>query len=128
MNRSFTQLFEAQMFNQDIMLEKKMYENIIDKDNVSIPSDNIKLSSYHIQQLISEVGEVLEADKRWKNFRADKYNTNSKLEELADCFIVLMNISMFSGFDSEDVWNAINAKIIDVEKRIMKVGNNDNNS
>ena len=74
--------------------------------------------SYHVQQLMSEIGEVLDADKRWKNFRNQKYDENAKLEEIADCFIVLMNIAMFSGFDGNRLYDAIEKKINEVSERI----------
>ena len=74
--------------------------------------------SYHIQQLMSEIGEVLDADKRWKNFRNQKYDENAKLEEIADCFIVMMNIAMFSGFDGSQLIEAIEKKLHKVSERI----------
>lgn len=86
--------------------------------DVDLPVDNVNLASYHIQQLMSEIGEVLDADKRWKNFRNDEYNPYNKLEELADCFIVLMNIVMFSGFNGEELAEAVYNKINVVSKRI----------
>ena len=86
----------------------------------SLPIDSISLSSYHILQLMSELGEVLDADKRWKNFRNSKYDKDAKAEEIADCFIVLMNIAMFSGIDAEDLVNALVNKIEIVNERISK--------
>lgn len=85
-----------------------------------VPEDDVKLASYHVQQLMSEIGEVLDADKRWKNFRNDKYDKNAKLEEIADCFIVLMNIAMFSGFNGTQMQNAIEEKLEVFSERIEK--------
>lgn len=104
-----------QMDNQVAMMLKGMYDV-----TVIPPADNISLSSYHVQQLMSEIGEVLDADKRWKNFRNDKYDKEAKAEELADCFIVLMNICMFSGFTSDEIEEAILSKIDKVSKRISE--------
>ena len=120
---TFSNIFEKQAENQRNMFEKGMYSGFsdnpaIDGEFTELPMDDPKLSSYHIQQLVSEIGEVLEADKRWKNFRNDAYNRYAKLGEIADCFIVLMNIAMFSGFDSEEVYNAICNKIEEVSIRI----------
>ena len=100
-----------------------MYDQYVDwvtKHEKELPIDHPQLSSYHIQQLISEIGEVLEADKRWKNIRNVKYNKEDKLDELADCFIVLMNITMFSGFSGIQLYNAISDKINVVAERIEK--------
>lgn len=114
---TFSELYNLQINNQEKMLRKGMYGEKYSKD--VLPTDNIELASYHIQQLMSEIGEVLDADKRWKNFRNDKYSPNDKLDELADCFIVLMNIVMYSGFTSREVSEAIYNKINVVYKRIM---------
>ena len=83
-----------------------------------LPSDDPKLCSYHIQQLVSEIGEILDADKRWKNFRNEKYDKEAKADEIADCFIVLMNVAMFSGMSAEELYKAIDDKIEVVSKRI----------
>ena len=115
---AFNDLFESQMLVQTKMLQDGMYDIYKSESTTTIPVDDVKLMSYHIQQLISEIGEVLDADKRWKNFRNQKYDKNAKLEEIADCFIVLMNIAMFSGFDGEQLFDAIKNKIMTVTERI----------
>ena len=119
-NYSFHDMFLKQAENQRNMFEKGMYNGFSDNDGkfTELPIDDPKLSSYHIQQLVSEIGEVLEADKRWKNFRNDAYDKDAKLDEIADCFIVLMNIAMFSGFDSTDIYDAVCNKIEEVSIRI----------
>ena len=86
-----------------------------------MPCDDVSLSSYHIQQLMSEIGEVLECDKRWKNYRNDKFDKDAKLEELADCFIELLNIAMFSDFSAKELSQAIENKIEIVKGRITKL-------
>lgn len=120
---SLSLLFDRQISNQMDMLSKGMYDQYVDwvtKNERQLPIDHPQLASYHIQQLISEIGEVLEADKRWKNIRNNKYNKESKLDEIADCFIVLMNITMYSGFNGNDLFNAVSDKINIVADRINK--------
>lgn len=120
----FVKLFNRQIHNQLNLIKKGCYHGIDDTlflDDQEIPCDKPRLVSYHIQQLISEIGEVLDADKRWKSFRNRKYDRKAKLEEIADCFIVLMNIAMFSGFSAEQVLDAINAKLTIVEDRIEDI-------
>ena len=111
-------LFNRQMANQSKMLQDGMYDMFKSKSTHSIPVDDVRLMSYHIQQLMSEIGEVLDADKRWKNFRNQKYDESAKLEEIADCFIVMMNIVMFSGFDGNQLVDAIDKKLTKVSERI----------
>lgn len=116
-SNDFVDLFEAQKKNQIELLRSGKYKGFTDNILVE-PEDDARLCSYHIQQLISEIGEVLEADKRWKNFRNDKYDRENKEEEVADCFIVLMNIAMFSGMSGEDLFESIKNKIKIVSERI----------
>ena len=112
------QLFNTQLITQDKLIHKGVYDRYKDEHTVTVPVDDVGLASYHVQQLMSEIGEVLDADKRWKNFRNQKYNENAKLEEIADCFIVLMNVALFSGFDGNDVERAIKDKLDIVANRI----------
>lgn len=118
---TFEELFDSQKENQNILIKKGSYNGFSSKDVVSVPVDDPRLCSYHVQQLISEIGEVLESDKRWKNFRNDRFDKNAKLDEIADCFIVMMNVAMYSGFTGDEVAEAIKNKIGVVNKRIGDV-------
>ena len=115
---NFEEIFKKQMQNQNRMLVLGLYEN---ENAVEVPFDDVKISSYHIQQLISEIGEVLSADKRWKNFRNEKYDKENKLEEIADCFIVLMNIAMFSGISYDMLIEKLNEKVEIVKERTSEI-------
>ena len=115
---NFEDIYKKQMQNQNRMLVLGLYEN---ENAVEVPFDDVKISSYHIQQLISEIGEVLSADKRWKNFRNEKYDKENKLEEIADCFIVLMNISMFSGISYDMLIEKLNEKVEIVKERTSEI-------
>lgn len=126
---SFENAFKKQLHNQQDLVAKHTYDDymssndyfeLIDCDT-SLPYDSVQLCSYHVQQLMSEIGEVLDADKRWKNFRNEKYDPDAKLDEIADCMIVLMNIAIFSGFNATDVMSAVNTKLDVVSRRIGEV-------
>lgn len=119
---TFAEIFEMQQVNQNKMLASGMYEDHKSRGTEMVPVDDTKLMSYHIQQLVSEIGEVLEADKRWKNFRNRKYNKEDKLGEIADCLIVVMNIAMFSGFDGKELSDAVVKKIGEVQERLINKG------
>ncbi len=99
------ELYNKQIKFQDTV--KDSYDFKVEE----LPSDTVAGFSYHIQHLISEIGEVLTADKRWKSLRKNKYNKEEKLDEIADCFIVLMNVGIFSGFTGEEIEEAISSKI-----------------
>lgn len=114
-------LYNAQLLNQRLLFIKGAYDIFKQDTTESVPCDDVSLSSYHIQQLISEIGEVMECDKRWKNYRNDKFDKDAKLEELADCFIELLNIAMFSNFSAKELSQAIENKIEIVKERITKL-------
>lgn len=116
---SFVELFKKQIENQKRMFAKGMYEGFKEEttDGSELPINDIKLMSYHTLQLMSEIGELLDSDKRWKNFRNAKFDDEEKKKELADCFIVLMNVVMFSGYTPEEMFNAIDEKINEVANR-----------
>lgn len=126
---SFENAFKKQIRNQQTLVDKHMYDDYMSSNDyyelvysgVGLPYDSVQLCSYHIQQLVSEIGEVLDADKRWKNFRNEKYDPDAKLDEIADCMIVLMNLAIFSGFNATDVMSAVSAKLDVVSDRIDKV-------
>lgn len=117
--KTLKELFDIQAVNQKEMLKLGIYSGQIGGSmDTELPIDDVRLASYHIQQLVSEIGEVLTADKRWKTHRQDNYKRQDKLEEIADSFIVMMNIAMFSGFDGDEVTKAISDKLGVVAKRI----------
>ena len=62
--------------------------------------------------LISEIGEVLQADKRWKNNGRNKYYERyEKLKELADVFIYFINMCIYSDVLPGEIMSAVNSKI-----------------
>lgn len=115
------ELFNIQLQTQDKLIHKGVYDKYKNEHTITVPVNDVDLASYHVQQLMSEIGEVLDADKRWKSHRNDKYDKDAKLEELADCFVVLMNIVMFSGFSENDFADAVMKKLGVVSERIGNI-------
>ena len=104
MKSKVTKKMIGKLFNQQAAFQKRITQ-------INLPDDNIVWSSYHILALQEEIGEVLKADKRWKTHRNIAYDPKNKLEEISDCFITLINVALFSGFGSQDIYNAIESKI-----------------
>lgn len=93
-------------------LFKKQIEFQRDITNMQIlPADSTQWYSYHMLAMIEELGEVLKADKRWKTHRNTRYIPDEKLEEIADIFITLINICIFSDVDSRQLLRTVNSKI-----------------
>ena len=124
MSKGLDSLFETQGEIQREMHKQGMYAGFVSSElsdeiaMTGLPIDSPTLSSYHVQHLISEIGEVLDADKRWKNFRNEKYDKAAKVDELADCFIVLMNICMYSDINAGELELAIMDKQNTVKDRV----------
>lgn len=109
---NFIDLYGQQIIFQSNLISKEVYKNhMLGCGDVKLPADYPQLVGYQIQQLVSEIGEVLSADKRWKSYRNEKYDLENKKEEIADCFIVLMNIAIFSGLSGDDLLDTIQDKI-----------------
>lgn len=121
-NDDFRRIFETQMDIQLDMMKKGLYESFMSQKDNHLPIDDVRLFSYHIQQLMSEIGEVLEADKRWKNARNDKFDKKAKLEELCDCMIVLINVILFSGFSFDEFMEELKKKQEVVGERFKRKG------
>lgn len=121
MNKTFADMFNKQAENQREMINAGTYEGVADVEyGCELPIDNTRMASYHVQQLVSEIGEVLSSDKRWKNMRNNHNCPENKLEEIADCIIVGMNIAMYSGFTGEQLEEAIFKKIDTVADRVAE--------
>lgn len=118
---AFENLYYSQVGFQRELVNKGKYVGFTDRVLQTLPDDDPKLFSYHMQQMMSELGEVLAADKRWKNYRNETTPEmlEHKKEELADCFIVLMNLCIFSGLSSGEVLGAVASKINENYMRIM---------
>lgn len=121
MNKTFADMFSKQAENQREMINAGTYDGVADVEyGCELPIDNTRMASYHVQQLVSEIGEVLSSDKRWKNMRNNHNCPENKLEEIADCIIVGMNIAMYSGFTGEQLEEAIFKKIDTVADRVAE--------
>lgn len=114
---TFDDLFGKQIEFQKAVCEKFGYEG---KNPDCIPCDNVDIAKYHLLALLEESGELVKSDKRWKNFRNTHYDKTNKLEELADCFITLMNVAMYSDIDSNELEKAIYKKISENHIRILQ--------
>ena len=94
-----------ELFNKQIEFQKKVTEL------QELPVDSPQWYSYHMLAMLEELGEVLKADKRWKTHRNHRFVPDEKLEEVADIFITIMNICIFSDIEHDKLVQAVNRKI-----------------
>lgn len=87
-------------------LQKKLqtrYYNDVDE----LPKEMPEKIPIQITSLIAELGEILEENQKWKNWRkkVPSVDYENLLIEIVDAFHFLINITLFLGFDSHDVYN-----------------------
>lgn len=77
-----------------------------------VPVDDPYRMAHHLLGMVSEIGEVSQADKRWKtNGRNRHYDKEEKLLEIADVFIYLVNVCLYSEIPAEHFASAVIQKI-----------------
>ena len=107
-------------------LQTSFQKNI--SQNEVLPQDNLQGFQYHITAMIEELGELLQADKRWKTHRNVKFDNDEKLTEYADVFITALKIAIHSGFTSDEVFDAVLQKICENNRRLeSNAGNSGRN-
>lgn len=88
------------------------FQQLIKKDKFEGYVDDPEEMSKSILGLICEAGEVLQADQRWKsNGRNTYFDRDEKIVEIADCFIFLLNVCIYSDVTAFDIANAVDEKI-----------------
>lgn len=122
MKNNFIDLYNKQIkFQQSILERKAEGDNSLSplsNEKPILPKDDIDWFTYHMRAMIEELGEVTKADKRWKTHRNENFNQAEKVDELADVFITAMNLAIYSGLSGQDVYNAIDRKIVENIKRL----------
>jgi NTP pyrophosphatase (non-canonical NTP hydrolase) len=87
-----------------------------------LPSDRPDLISPYALGLISEIGEVLQADKRWKSGMSktggdEKYHNHEEvLGELTDCLLYFMNLVMACNISEDELFQSF----IDVQNKVRE--------
>ena len=100
---------------QELFKKQIVFQKLLGNE---VPADNPEMLAHHMLGLVSELGEVAQADKRWKlNKRNTHYDRNNKVEEIADVLIFLMNICLYSDISAEELLGATDKKIdVNIER------------
>lgn len=104
------------------MCQKDLQEHLL---NVKLPSDRPDLISPYALGLVSEIGEVLQADKRWKAGMSktggdDKcHNHKEVVNELTDCFLYFVNLCLACNVHYDDLFKAF----IETQNKVRKRNN-----
>lgn len=95
------------VYDRQVYFQKLLAKN---DEQKNLPADDVTKFQYHITAIVEELGEVLKADKRWKTHRNETFLKEEKEEELADVFITVLNLLIFSGIDIKDFLNQVAKK------------------
>lgn len=102
-----------------LFIYQEEFQKILGYENV--PFDDPIMMKQHILGLVGEIGEVLQADQRWKdNGRNEYYNREEKMMEIADCLIYLINVCLYSGINASELYVSTVNKINKNFKRFKK--------
>ena len=103
MNKFTINTLQQDKFRVMFEIQKELQNKMFNKE---LPLDSVDDFKYSILGIISELGEVLDADRRWKNVRAKPENKAAKLEEIVDVLAFFINMCLYSGYDSHDIYEA----------------------
>lgn len=100
------------LFENQITLEKKL-------ENLYLPSERPDYIDFFALGLFSEIGELLQADKRWKKWKnGDKsYKPADTKKELADIWLFLINLTLCYGIDAREIFEICEVKNNEVMNR-----------
>ncbi len=86
---------------------QKNFQAGLDGKLDKLPREMPKYIPLQITALIAELGEILKENQKWKCWRKNPppVNYDNLLTEVVDAFHFLINITLFLGFDSNDVYD-----------------------
>lgn len=86
-------------------LQKKFQARFY-SDAGNLPKELPEHIPLQITSLIAELGEILEENQKWKSWRKNppSVNYDNLLTEVVDAFHFMINITLFLGFDSHDIY------------------------
>lgn len=98
--------------------EQLMFQELL---GFRVPTDDPEMLAHNAIGLVTEIGEVMQADKRWKkNKRNTHYDRDEKLSEFADVTIFLINMCLYSNITAKDLHEAVLKKINTNKQRYLK--------
>ena len=109
-----------ELFDKQLEYQKKVLA--FREKTKDIPKDDVNWFSYHVQAMVEELGEMVKSDKRWKTHRNERYDKNEKYLELADVFITVLNLAIYSGLNGEEFKEIIKNKIEENSLKLKSLG------
>ena len=95
----------AELFN----LQKTFQNRLSGVDLPAMKPDKIPMA---VTSLIAEVGEILECQQRWKDWKKDfeEIDYNNLTMEIADMWHFVINLTLFLNMDADDLYQEFSVK------------------
>ena len=105
---------------------KEAYEKQIEFQKLlgftDIPKDDPEMLIHNLFSMVTEIAEVATEDKRWKkNGRNLFYDRTNKKKEIADVFIFLLNVLIYSNITLEEFTDSVLEKQKENFNRFLNV-------
>lgn len=102
--------------------QKNLQKSLLGAD---LPNDRPDLISPYALGLVSEIGEVLQADKRWKAGMSktggdDKHHDHKEVTgELTDCLLFFVNLCLACNVDQDELFESF----IETQNKVRRRNN-----
>jgi len=107
--------FELCFFFERQVAFQREYENI-DRE-LKLPADDQSRYAKNLLLFFEEIGELLQEDKRWRGDHST-FRKAAKKRELADVFIVFMNLLIYSGWNLIDLLEYVGFAMDNNDKKL----------
>ncbi len=98
--------------------------------NLTLPCDIEDNFFYNVLLMFEEIGEILHTDRRYRReaYRAtNNYNEREKISELADLFLIILNLIIYSGYELDTFLDIVQRKQTENLKNFVKTIDNAKN-
>lgn len=85
---------------------QKDFQLRVEDDVDKVPERRMDKIPMQVTGLVAEVGEILEEEQNWKSWRknAPEIDEDNLKMEVIDAWKFLMNITLYLGYDADDVF------------------------
>ena len=102
-------LLEDRKLEKMFSMRKEFQSKLLNKPQEIFPMDDVDQYRYTMLALVSEIGEILSCDKRWKDFRKPKVlkieDREAKDIEIVDLLKFVFNLCLFSNIDCDYLYH-----------------------
>jgi dimeric dUTPase (all-alpha-NTP-PPase superfamily) len=93
------------LFSLQKVFQERLY-------GVSLPHSLPEMIPMQVTSIVAELGEVLKENEKWKDWKSKPRQVDDEelLGEIADLWHFIINLSLYLGFDADDIYNSFVSK------------------